>query len=238
MSKNKPNGLVFTGRIKKAGLTVYRWKDRTIARPSISRQPERRTRAQFDLRQRLGHSIVLWQMLDCGVKPMFNAGINAYARFRSLAMALPTVYLPADAKAQGASLLLPDMPVSEGTLPEVKQWLGEVEGEAALLTGLQEIPRRVELRLYQLMQRMEGRWPVLRIGVSHPTKADFQQVEGGLALVGSQFADAMTGWALVMVQGERCSTQRALSRCELYKEYTTEAAYREALASYGGLKER
>lgn len=236
MNRNKPNGLVLTGRIKKAGLTVYYRNGRTVARPCISRQPLRRTRAQFDLRQRLGHSIVLWQMLDCGEKPMFSGGHNSYARFRSLAMALPTVYLTAEAKAAGGSLLLPGMPVSEGVLPEVRQWLGEVEGEAALLTDLQRLPRGAEWRLYHLVQCMEGQWPVVHIGVSHPVDSDFQSTAEGLALVGAPFADPMAGWALVMVVGDRCSTQRALSRCTLYQHYTTEEAYEVAVASYGGLK--
>ena len=36
----------------------------------------------------------------------------------------------------GAALLLPGMPVSDGMLPDIEYWLGEVEGQPALLTSL------------------------------------------------------------------------------------------------------
>ena len=237
MANDKIKGLVIAGRSEKAGVTVYRRGEKMVMRSAHSEQPLRRTRAQFEARQRLGHSIGLWRMLSWAGKPMFAGGKNPYARFRSLAMSLPTVYLPAEGAAAGATLLLPDMPVSEGVLPPVKQWLGEVEGRAALLTGLKQLPKDAEMRLYKLDQREEDGWPVLRISMKRLSAADFRNAGGGLALVDDEFGDERKGWALVMVEGDRCSTQRALSNCTLYKRYTTAEAFAAAVASYGGLVE-
>ena len=50
-------------------------------------------------------------------------------------------------------------------------------------------------------------------------------------------ADPMFGWALVRVDGDRCSTQAAVTRCTYYERFTTEKALNDAAASYGGLTE-
>jgi hypothetical protein len=55
---------------------------------------------------------------------------------------------------------------------------------------------------------------------------------------GEEFADDMKGWALVLVKGERCSPQTIVTRCTLYKQYTTAEALETAADSYGGLTDR
>ena len=60
-------------------------------------------------------------------------------------------------------------------------------------------------------------------------------VDGQLALVGEEFANAMKGWALVCVSEKNCSPQAIITRCTLYQQYTTEDALQVAAKSYGGL---
>lgn len=62
----------------------------------------------------------------------------------------------------------------------------------------------------------------------------------GLMVVGSlrkdgELADNRKGWALVMVNGERCSPQTIVTHCTLYQQYMTDAAMQESIKSYGGL---
>ena len=45
----------------------------------------------------------------------------------------------------------------------------------------------------------------------------------------------MKGWALVMVNGDRCSPQTIATRCTMYQQYTTEEALQNAAKSYKGL---
>ena len=45
----------------------------------------------------------------------------------------------------------------------------------------------------------------------------------------------MKGWALVVVKGERCSSQALVTRCTLYEKYMTDEALEAAADSYGGL---
>ena len=65
---------------------------------------------------------------------------------------------------------------------------------------------------------------------------EFAVVDGCLALVNSEFADNMKGWALVRVMGKNCSTQSIVTQCKYYEQFTTEDALEEAAKSYGGLK--
>ena len=64
---------------------------------------------------------------------------------------------------------------------------------------------------------------------------DFRVVDGRLALVGDDFADEMCGWALVHIRDSRCSSQRVVTRCTYYQQFTTEEAFEVAAESYGGL---
>jgi hypothetical protein len=132
---------------------------------------------------------------------------------------------------------MPDMPVSEGTLLPVKQWLGEVAGTAALVTNLKadSLLAREKLVLYTVVQQVEGGCPRARMRADEVERNRFVEVDGCLALVDEVFADEMKGWALVRVDGERCSTQSLVTRCRYYEQYTTEEALLAAAATYGGL---
>lgn len=265
MSINEPKKLS-AGSLKKSGLTIYTRGGRTVMRTSMSEQPERRTRAQFVLRQRIAHSVTLWGCLRHTGMPVFEGGANAYARFRSLTSRLQPVYLTAEEHSAGAALLLPDMPLAAGSLPTVGYSLGTVEGEPALLTDLAAQDRTQPLTyaasvpsetlvLYSLRQTVDGVPSVVTESVpigagglltdtvtlrgedSVPQTVRPVCHEGHLALTGALFADPMTGWGVVRLCGNRASTQGVLTRCDTYRRYTTEEALLRAAGSYGGLTE-
>lgn len=237
MARQKPMGLLINGSLKQSGVTFYLRNGQMIARTAHSHQPKRRTRAQFIARQQLAHSCRLWTLLKWAGEPMFEHTPTAYARFRTLMRRTPVVFVPCRGSLEGATLLLPGMPVSDGVLPVVEQWLGEVDGTAALLTSLTaaDLRRGDCLRLYTLRQRVEGKCPVVRISKTDLKASDFQVVDGRLALVDGEYADDMTGWALVHIRGTRCSSQQVVTRCTYYQPFTTEEALQAAAASYGGL---
>ena len=237
MARRKMTGLMVNGSVRTAGVTFYTKQGKTIIRTSHSMQPKRRTRAQFDVRMRTKHTVALWQMMKMADATRFHGGNSAYACFASLAFRLPVVYIPCRGPLDGASLLLPEMPVSNGTLPPVKQWLGEYQELAALLTNLKQdsLQQGERLLLYTLHQKIEGKCPRVRIKVREVPLKEMTEVDGTLALVDKIFADTMTGWALVRVYRERCSTQTIVTRCTYYQQFTTEEALQEAAKSYGGL---
>ena len=236
MARQKPMGLLINGSLKQSGVTFYLRNGQMIARTAHSHQPKRRTRAQFIARQQLAHSCRLWTLLKWAGEPMFERTPTAYARFRTLMRRTPVVFVPCRGPLEGATLLLPGMPVSDGVLPVVEQWLGEVDGTAALLTSLTaaDLRRGDSLRLYTLRQRA-GERPAVQISTTDLKASDFQTVDGRLALVGAEFADDMTGWALVHLRGNKCSSQQVVTRCTYYRRFTTEEALKAAAKSYGGL---
>lgn len=236
MPKQKMTGIMVNGSVRSAGVTFYTRKGQTVVRTSRSMQPKRRTRAQFDQRMRMKHTIALWRMLRV-CSPMFTSGKNAFTGFASLANRLPVVYLPNAGGLEHGSLLLPGMPVSEGALPTVGLRLGEVEGAAALLTDLKrgDLTHGDRLMLYTLRQVVEGNTPRVRIAVAEMPLSRFVIAGGCLALVGDEYADPMAGWALVRVSGDRCSTQTAVSSCTYYEQFATDEAMQAAAKSYGGL---
>ena len=125
---------------------------------------------------------------------------------------------------------MPDIPVSDGTLPVVKQWLGEAGGTAALLTNLKatDLKHGEELVLYAAEQRIEGKTPRMRlVTVRKVSLSEMTEVEGCLALTGEEFGDEM--------KGDRCSTQTIVTRCTYYQQFTTDEALKTAAKSYGGL---
>lgn len=237
MSRQKPMGLLLNGSLKQSGVTFYLRNGKMVARSAHTRQPKRRTRAQFIARQQLSHSSRLWALLRWAAEPMFEGGATAYNRFLTLMRRTPVVFLPKRGPLSGATLLLPGMPVSDGVLPVVEQWLGEVDGTPALLTSLSaaDLQRGDMLRFYTLRQYIEGRCPVVRISAAMLTLSDFREVDGRLALVSDDFADEMTGWALVHIRRDRCSSQTVVTRCTHYLPFTTEEALISAAESYGGL---
>ncbi len=237
MAKRKPNGLFINGSLKSSGVTFYLRDGQMIARSASSLQPKRRTRAQFVARQQLAHGCRLWSLLKWAGEPMFGKTPTAYARFRTLMRRTPVVFTPRRGSMAEAVLLLPGMPVSDGVLPVVEQWLGEADGTAALLTSLTaaDIRRGDILRLYTLNQTLDGRRPMVRISAADLHVNDFRLVDDHLALVDEGFADEMAGWALVHIRGEKCSSQQVVTRCSYYQQFTTEEALLAAAESYGGL---
>ena len=243
MKKEKPMGLLLNGSVRSAGVTFYLKKGQMIVRSSKTVAKRSCTRRQFIQRQRMRHTTALWQQLS-GCRPMFSGGKSTYARFATLANRLPAVFVPCNGPLDGASFLMPEMPVSDGSLTPIKQQLGSVDGIAALLTDLKpsDLRRPEKVLLYTAEQRIEGNKPVVRfLQVREVAKEEFTEVGGRLALTGDEFADPMRGWALVRVipsatPGEdRCSTQSLVTNCRLYVQYTTEEALQQAAQSYGGL---
>lgn len=229
------------GSVRSAGVTFYTSKGQTIVRTSRSNQPERRTRAQFDVRMRVRHSAALWQALKAAGDPLL--GHNAYARFRSLAFSLPVVYVAR--RESDASMLMPGMPVSEGSLPPIGLVLGTVDGSEALLTDLHRDSLKSSecLLLYTVCQNVVNDLPRCSISVEEVAVNDMVEVDGCLALTGGDFADDMKGWALVRVEPANanhtealCSTQTIVTRCTYYQRFTMAEAFDAAILSYGGLK--
>lgn len=244
-SQVKLNGTIVNG------VTFYTRKGTTVVRTSHSNQPERRTLKQFVGRARIAHSTTLWRALKRQLQPLFVGGANPYSRFMSLMSQQPVVYLTLDEHREGAALLVPGMPVAEGLLESVKYKLGKVDGQPALITNLPStIARGATLRLYTLTQSVAADGtPKLNISVEEKsygrtrgagafkgTKVSI--VNDHVAYVGDMFADNMKGWALVMIRGERWSTQEVVTRCNLYKRYTTDAALHASAESYGGLTDK
>lgn len=230
--KETPKGLLMTGSFRRAGMTFYLRNGGIVARVSKSMERRSCTLAQFVQRQRMRHTIALWQMLKpCG--PMFMQRKTAYQNFASLANRLPVVYVPKTGAGSDASFLMPDIPVSDGTLPVVKQRLGD----SALLTNLNaaELKQGEELWLYTAEQLVDGRSPQVRFNKRKVALSEMTEVEGCLALTGAEFADEMKGWALVRVNGDRCSSQALVTRCTYYQQFTNDEALQAAAKSYGGL---
>ena len=167
----KNNLIVLKGRLKKDGMTFYQRGETTVLRSSTSKQPHRRTRKQFEARQRIANCMGLWKALTMNTTPVLAGGKSSYGRFCTLMRKLPVVYMTKDERERGAKLLLPGMPVSDGMLPDIECQLGQVEGRSALLTslhlsaGARSIPSllygpRAELKkserlcLFRLRQRM------------------------------------------------------------------------------------
>ena len=236
MANDKIKGITITGRFKESGITVYYRNGKAVARTATSYQPKRRTRKQFIARQQMLHSTRLWTLLKWAGTPLFPAQPTAYTRFLSLMHRTEVVFLPQRGPLDGATMLLPEMPLSEGLMPSVKQYLSEVEGNPALITNLtrDSLHRGDKLLLYTLTQNIQGT-PRVRFARQEVMPSEMADTTEGLALVSDEFSDDMKGWALVHVNSDRCSTQTAVTRCTYYQQFTTEEALQEAAASYGGL---
>jgi len=231
--KSTSKGLMLVGSLRTSGITTYMKQGKLITRSSNSNQKRSNTMPQFVQRQKMRHSVSLWMMLKY-CKTMFTQRPTAYNNFMSLANRLPVVYV--DKLNDQASFLMPDIPVSDGTLPEVKLLIGEVNGVAALITDLKAGERlfHEQLWLYTAVQDTNG-VPRVRFSMREVSWNEMVVVDGCLALVNEEFADEMRGWALVLVKNERCSPQTIVTRCTLYQQYTTEDALEKAADSYGGL---
>ena len=136
--KNAAKGLMIIGSLRKAGITTYMKQGKVITRVSTSDQKRSNTLGQFKQRLKMRHTIALWKMMRFGCKElMFTQRQTAYQNFASLANRLQEVYVERVLMDQ-ASFLMPGIPVSDGTLPTIKLELGEVDGEPALLTDLEQ----------------------------------------------------------------------------------------------------
>jgi hypothetical protein len=236
--KQVPLGVEIIGRIPSLAVTKYVRNGSVVTRKSYSDGRRSNTLKQFRQRQRMRHSIALWKELALWA-PMFTEGKTAYHRFLSLANQLPVIYLPKNKSGVEGTLLMPDIPVSEGTLQPVQQRLGEVDGTPALITDRRAAdvrPHEVFL-LYTAEQQFQREdCPMVSFRMRVVKQSELVEVDGCLALVGEEFADEMKGWALVRVMGKNCSTQGLVTHCRYYEQFTTEEALKAAAKSYGGIK--
>ena len=238
MKKRQTTGLSMIGRLAQLGVTFYEKQGKRVARSAHNKKrPNRCTLKQFEQRLRMRHSIALWHALSW-CNPMFSEHQSAYSGFVALANRLPAVFVSKRDALNNASFLMPDIPVSEGTLLTVKQYLGNVDGVAALITNLKnsDIRQGVELHLYTAEQKIENDYPRVCFEVRKVTKDDMTETDNGLAMVGDDFSNPNKGWALVLVKGKRCSSQGIVTNCTLYQQYTTEAAMITAAESHSSRK--
>lgn len=233
--KNK-TGIIVNGSIRTAGVTFYLRNGQTIARSSVSMQPRRCTIKQFINRQRLAHNRALWRELRGVCSPLMSDGRRPLASFCALAAKLPPVCLTRADHAAGAALLLPGIPVSCGTLPDIGCHLGSADGTPSLLTDLSPDALAADrLLLVGLRQRTLGGVPRLAVDAEDIALADTRLVDGRLALVGQRFGDDACGWALVRRRANRCSSQRVVTLSTAFQAYLTPDALQRAAATYGGL---
>ena len=231
-------GVEIIGKIPSLGVTKYIRNGYVVTRVSTSEGRRSNTRSQFVQRLRMRHSIALWKELSLW-SPMFTESKTAYHRFLSLANQLPVVYLSKDKASGVGSLLMPGIPVSEGNLLSVQLQLGEVNGTAALITDRKadEVRPHEVFLLYTAEQQFHREdCPKVSFKMREVKRDEFTLVGGCLALMDSEFANEMKGWALVRVMGKNCSTQSIVTRCKYYEQFTTEEALQAAAKSYGGLK--
>ena len=235
----KEKGITFTGRLRSDGITIYQKQGKTIIRSSSRRTSKGFTIKQFIQRQRMRHAIALWRELEY-CYPMFTEAKSAYNGFVSLANRLPAVFVAKRDAMDHPSFLMPGIPVSDGTLPELKQRLGEVDGKAALITNIKWYEARYTdtLKLFVAEQTNEDNIPRVNFRMRNVLKEEFVETENGMALVGAEFADDNKGWALVLVIGDSCSPQSIVTRCKFYEQFTTEEVMNEAAKTYGRVKKR
>lgn len=238
MKKRQARGFFTIARYPQSGTTYYLKQGQMIGRSAHNKtKPNHCTLKQFEQRQRMRHSIALWHTLSW-CDPMFTEHQSAYSGFVALANRLPAVFVSQRDASNNASLLMPDIPVSEGTLLSVKQYLGEVNGVAALITNLKksDIRQGIELYLYTAEQKIERDCPKVYFEVRKVTKDELIETDNGFVLVADDYANTKKGWALVLVKGNRCSSQGIVTRCTLYQQYTTPEAMISAAKSHSNRK--
>lgn len=238
MEKRHDKGLTLIGRMPQSGVTVYEKQGKIVVRTAQNAsKPRRCTLKQFIQRQRMRHSIALWRELSyCDT--MFTEHQSSYSGFVALANKLPAVFVDKKMADLHASFLMPDIPMSEGRLLSIKQYLGEVAGVAALITNLkkEELRPDMVLKLYTAEQSCEDNLPIVSFKARKVRKSELVETEEGLALVGEEFSDENKGWALVLTDGKRCSSQGIVTRCTLYEQYTTQEALVAAAQSHSNRK--
>ena len=79
-NKNVPKGLLMTGSFRRAGMTFYLRNGDVVGRVSKSQEKRSNTLGQFVARQKMRHTVALWQMLTW-CKPLFTQRKTAYQNF-------------------------------------------------------------------------------------------------------------------------------------------------------------
>ena len=140
-------------------------------------------------------------------------------------------------KGTGKGLMVVGSMRKDGTLPEIKEELGEVDGIPALITDLKVDDWEPWTKLWLYTAVQTGDLSALRVLFSKREVPwdEATLVDGHYELKGEEFSDEKKGWALVLARGERCSPQTIVTYCTLYQEYMTEDALQKAADSYGGL---
>ena len=266
MAESKNKNLGFHGRIRGMGVTFYQRGGRTYARISTRSTSNKQTLGQFKVRERMRHSIALWKSFYTPYEPLMETTgtTTAYNAFLRANSALPTVYFTKLQARQGAALLMPGMVVSEGRLPAVEYGFAVLEsGERVVLTiGCNDDLRQLlsssnrnpqlmpgdKVRFYRFEQQLKDDCPTVKISCcelaldndprQNPALRNWQffSHEGRLAIGNAD--DENTGWAVVLF-GEKeqsASTQRVVTTCRLYEQYTTDKALAQAAESYGNVE--
>lgn len=197
-------GVEIIGKIPSLGVTKYIRNGTVVTRVSTSEGRRSNSRGQFIQRQRMRHSIALWKELSCW-SPMFTEGKTAYHRFLSLANQLPVVYLPKNKDSVEGSLLMPSIPVSEGSLSPVQSRLGDVDGMPALITDRKvgEVRPFEVFLLYTAEQQFQREdCPNVSFKMREVKRDEFAVVDGCLALVDNDFGSEMKGQVLGAGDGQ------------------------------------
>ena len=187
--KGTGKGIMAIGSLRTDGITTYMKQGRLIIRSANSMEKRSNTLPQFIQRQKMRHSVALWKLLKY-CEPMFTKGPTAYNNFLSLANQLPVVYVE-KVLMERTSFLMPGIPVSDGTLPEVKQLLGEVDGVPALITDLKahDWEPWTKLWLYTAVQTGSDRDALVRFSKREVPWEEVTLVDGHYVLAGEEFAD-------------------------------------------------
>ena len=213
-NKNASMGVVIPNKLRIGDMTFYQRGGQVVGRVSNSMEKRSNTLPQFIQRQKLRHTTALWKMLRF-CEPMFTQRKTAYGNFVILANRMPAVYVPCKGELEGASFLMPGMPVSDGMLPDIECRLGQVEGRPALLTSLRlsagarsipsllygpraELKKSERLCLFRLRQRMPESDPeaVPRVAV-RVEMLDIENCRGQEPFAGIELMDVDGRLALV-----------------------------------------
>ena len=236
MKKSNKTGILVDGSLRSAGVTFYTKKGKTIVRSATSNERRSMTIKQFIVRQKRMHANILWHTLRVACRNLFTTGTTAYGAFCAMATKLPPVYISREDYLGGFSCLMPGIPVSSGTLPNILLTLGSVDGRPALLTDLTPDALGDDtLTLFELRQCVSGDMLRLDLMKKRMKESDFELADGRLALVGDRYGDTLRGWALVRQRRASCSTQTIVTACDLYLPYLTDDALLRAAESFGGL---
>ena len=129
----------------------------------------------------------------------------------------------------GAIIPLPDMPLSEGSLPFKEQHFCDVGGYTAFITNQTQnsLHRGDKLILYTMVQNIDGK-PRVIINRRKVMPDEMTKTSDVLTRIGSEFADETKGWAMKHMRDEHCSTQTAVTRYTYYEQFATEEALQRA----------